>query len=595
MRFLRTYGRVLLFLGRDVRVAGGLAGASLLIAGLQFLDPMLFGRVVSLLSQSDHIPAASFWHQALLLLAVWAAVGVVGIGGNIFVSVQTERLSHRHRIAAMSKYFRHVLTLPLSFHGEAHSGRVIKTMLSGTDALFGTWLVFFRDQLSTLLSAVVLLPLTLFLNWRLALVLIVLIVLFLGVTALVVRKTEAAQRRVERHNSALAGTAQDALSNVMVVQSFTRLQAELRMFGDIARELISNQFPVLNWWALVNVMTRAASTVAVITIVLVGTWLHLHGRASLGEIVTFMGIAMLLIGKLDTAGSFVSSLFYKLPAIEEYFAVLDARSLVPEAANARQLQVPHGEVRFEDVSFAYPGGLPVLNDVSLRARPGTSVALVGHTGAGKTTTMALLQRLWDPTEGRITIDGHDLRDVTLDSLRQSIGVVFQESMLFNRSIRDNLRVGKPDATDAEIEAACRMADAHEFIVRQPLGYDTMIGERGATLSGGQRQRLAIARALLKDPPILILDEATSALDAATEKRVGRALRTLMAGRTTFIIAHRLSTVRDADEIMVFEAGEIVERGRFSELLARNGRFAALVESQLSPRPEEMAPEMLAAD
>ena len=239
-------------------------------------------------------------------------------------------------------------------------------------------------------------------------------------------------------------------------------------------------------------------------------------------------------------------------------------------------------MRFEDVSFGYPGGLPVLSDVSFTAQPGTSVALVGHTGAGKTTTMALLQRLWDPTEGQILIDGQNLRHVTLDSLRRSIGVVFQESMLFNRSIRDNLRVGNPDATDERIERACRMADAHEFIVRQPQGYDTMIGERGATLSGGQRQRLAIARALLKDPPILILDEATSALDAATEARVGRALKTLMAGRTTFIIAHRLSTVRDADEILVFDAGRIVERGSFNELLARNGQFVALVEIQLTP-------------
>ena len=335
MRFLRTYGRVLLFLGRDIRIAGLLAGINLVIAGLQFLDPVLFGRVVGLLARSDDIPAATLWHQSLILLGIWASVGLIGIGSNIFVSVQTERLAHRHRIEAMSRYFRHVLTLPQSFHGAAHSGRVIKTMLAGTDGLFGIWLVFFRDQLSTVLSVAVLLPLTLFLNWRLALVLIVLVCLFLCVTALVVRKTEAAQRRVEGHNSALAGTAQDALSNVVVVQSFTRLQAELRMFGDIARELIRNQFPVLNWWALVNVLTRASSTIAVITIVLVGTWLHVHGQASLAQIVSFMGLAVLLIGKLETAGSFVSSLFYKLPAIEDYFAVLDARSQVPEPPDAR--------------------------------------------------------------------------------------------------------------------------------------------------------------------------------------------------------------------------------------------------------------------
>jgi ATP-binding cassette subfamily B protein len=492
----------------------------------------------------------------------------------------------------MSRYFRHVLTLPLSFHGRTHSGRLIKAMLSGTDGLFGSWLVFFRDQLSTILSAVVLLPLTLFLNWRLGLVLIGLICVFLFFTAIVVKKTETAQRQVESLNSSLAGTAQDALANVMVVQSFTRLSAEARLFSDIANQVIRHQFPVLNWWALVNVMTRASSTLAIITIVVVGTWLHINGMASVGEIVSFMGFAMLLIGRLETAASFVSSLFFKLPALEDFFNILDAKSSVPEKEDARTLWAPRGEVRFEDVSFAYPsGGVPVLSEMSFNAVSGTCVALVGHTGAGKSTAMTLLQRLWDPTSGRITIDGQDLRDVTLDSVRSNIGVVFQQSLLFNRSIRDNLLVGRPEATDEEIERACRMADAHEFIIRQQNGYDAMIGERGATLSGGQQQRLAIARALLKNPPILILDEATSALDAATEARVNRALRTLMAGRTTFIIAHRLSTVRDADEILVFDDGRIVEQGSFNSLIARGGRFADLVQTQLSsPAPQLVAAE-----
>jgi ATP-binding cassette, subfamily B, beta-glucan exporter len=408
----------------------------------------------------------------------------------------------------------------------------------------------------------------------------------------VVKKTEVAQRTVEGLNSSLAGTAQDALANVMVVQSFTRLSAEARMFSDIANQVIKHQFPVLNWWALVNVMTRASSTLAVIAIVVVGTWLHMKGMASVGEIVSFMGFAMLLIGRLETAASFVSSLFFKLPALEDFFAILDARSSVPEKEDARTLWAPRGEVKFEDVSFVYPAsGAPVLGDVSFKASPGTCIALVGQTGAGKSTAMALLQRMWDPTGGRITIDGQDLRDLTLDSLRSSIGVVFQESLLFNRSIRDNLTVGHPEATDEEIEQACRMADAHEFIIRQQHGYDTMIGERGTTLSGGQRQRLAIARALLKNPPILILDEATSALDSATEARVGKALKTLMAGRTTFIIAHRLSTVRDADEILVFDSGRIVERGDFNSLLARQGHFANLVETQLAPA----VPHLVAAE
>ena len=215
------------------------------------------------------------------------------------------------------------------------------------------------------------------------------------------------------------------------------------------------------------------------------------------------------------------------------------------------------------------------------APQGRTLALVGQTGAGKSTAMSLLQRLWDPVSGRITLDGHDLRDISLNSLRGNIGVVFQDSMLFNRTIRENLLIGRPDATQEQIEHACRMAEAHDFIMRQPQGYETLIGERGSTLSGGQKQRLSIARALLKDPPVLILDEATSALDTATEARVQKALKALMAGRTTFIIAHRLSTVRDADEIMVFDSGYITERGTFDELVALNGRFAELVKTQLA--------------
>jgi glucan exporter ATP-binding protein len=592
MRFFRVYGRVLALLGRDIRVAGFLAFANLIVAGLQFLDPVLFGRVVNLLARSDHMAPNTVWHEAAILLSIWVAVGVGGIVSNIAVALQTERLAHRHRITSMSRYFRHVLALPLSFHGRTHSGRLIKAMLSGTDGLFGSWLVFFRDQLSTILSAVVLLPLTLFLNWRLGLVLIVLVCVFLFFTAIVVKKTETAQRQVESLNSSLASTAQDALANVMVVQSFTRLSAEARLFSDIANQVIRHQFPVLNWWALVNVMTRASSTLAIITIVVVGTWLHTNGMASVGEIVSFMGFAMLLIGRLETAASFVSSLFFKLPALEDFFNILDAKNSLPEKEDARTLWAPRGEVRFEDVSFAYPnGGVPVLAEMSFNAQPGTCVALVGHTGAGKSTAMALLQRLWDPTSGRITIDGQDLRDITLDSLRSNIGMVFQESLLFNRTIRENLLIGRHDATDEDIERACRMADAHEFIIRQSHGYETMIGERGATLSGGQRQRLAIARALLKNPPIVILDEATSALDAATEARVSRALKTLRAGRTTFIIAHRLSTVRDADEIFVFDDGRIVEQGNFNSLLARGGRFAGLVQTQLSPA----APQRVVAE
>jgi ATP-binding cassette, subfamily B, beta-glucan exporter len=590
MTFFKIYGRVMGLLRPERPVVLLLVVANAIVAGLQFLDPVLFGRVIGLLSQSTQMSRAALWGQAGSLLGIWGAVGAAGIVANVAMVVQAERLAHRNRLNAMRRYFDHVLSLPLSFHGDAHSGRLMKVMLTGSDHLFAIYLLFFREQLATLVCTVVLLPLTLLMNWQLSITLIVLVALFCSFAVLVIRKTETAQRRVEQFHSNLAGTAQDALANVMVVQSFTRLAAESRRFGEIMGELMAQQFPVLNWWALVNVLTRASSTLSVITMVVIGTVLHLNGQASVAEIVSFMGIATLLIGRLESAMNFASRLFFHLPGLEQYFGVLDAKSSVPEKPDAPFMRVTRGEVAFEHVSFAYPGGPTILDDVTFTARAGSSVALVGHTGAGKSTAMNLLQRLWDPISGRILIDGQDLRDVSLESLRKSVGVVFQESLLFNRSIRDNLSIGKPDAMDEELERACRLADAHEFIIRQPQGYDTVVGERGATLSGGQRQRLAIARALLKDPPVLILDEATSALDAATEARVSRAMANLMRGRTTFIIAHRLSTVRDADEILVFEAGRIVERGRFEELLKEKGRFADLVATQLASVPTLRAAE-----
>ena len=585
MQFIRLYGRVLAMLAADRSVAIGLAFAALALAGLSFLEPVLFGRVVDLLARSERLPAEALWTEAFALLALWGAVGLSGIGANVAVALLSDRMAHRNRLVVMGRYFQHVLSLPLSFHGDTQSGRLMKIMLMGSDNLFGLWLSFFRDHLITFIAALVLLPLTLFLNWRLGLLLIALVFLFAAVSAWVIRKTHAAQGQVEALHTQLAGNAQDALSNVVVVQSFSRLGSEARLFGDIVRQVLDHQFPVLNWWAVVAVLTRAAATLTVIAIFILGTVLHLRGQASVGEIVAFMGFATLLIARLEGAVGFVSHMVMQAPALEQFFNVMDARSSVPEKPNATSLNRVEGAVRFEQVAFAYPGGPRILDGIEFEAPPGRTIALVGQTGAGKSTAMSLLQRLWDPVEGRITLDGHDLRDLSLDSLRRNIGVVFQESLLFNRSIRDNLLVGRPDATQEEIERACRMAEAQEFIARKPQGYDTMVGERGSALSGGQRQRLAIARALLKDPPVLILDEATSALDAATEARVQKALKALMAGRTTFIIAHRLSTVRDADEILVFDGGKVVERGDFETLVRQGGRFAELVRTQLaSPEP-----------
>ena len=271
-------------------------------------------------------------------------------------------------------------------------------------------------------------------------------------------------------------------------------------------------------------------------------------------------------------------MFAQAPQLAQFFAVMDARSSVVEHPGATDAGRLVGHVRFERVAFSYGGGRDALREISFDAPAGRTIALVGATGSGKSTTLALLHRVFDPTEGRITIDGRDIRDMTLASLRGKIGVVFQEPFLFARTIEENLRIGKPDATIDEIERALSRAQA-DFVWSQPRGLATLVGERGRNLSGGEKQRLAIARALLKDPPIMVLDEATSALDAATETRLQQALDAAAEGRTTFVIAHRLATIRSADLILVFDRGRIVESGAFDGLVQKGGAFAALAKAQ----------------
>ncbi len=579
MDFFRVYGRVIGLLRDERGLAIMLALANVAVAALQFYEPVLFGRVVDLLSNARSKSEQELWHEARALLILWAAVGIGGIVANIVVSLQADRMAHRRRLGAMARYFEHVLVLPFAFHNSQHSGRLLKIMLTGVDHLFGIWLSFFRENLATFVALFIMLPLSLFMNWRLGLLLIVLIIFFAIANAWVVGRTDRLQAQVEEYHSVLAGRAGDALGNIHLIQSFVRLAAETGEMRRIIGETLAAQYPVLNWWALLSVLTRAASTLTVISIFVLGTWLYTRGEASVGEIVSFMGFATMLIGRMDQASGFVSRVFFQMPALADFFRVLDHQSTVPDNPNGKDIGRAKGNVDFEDINFSYDGRRPALVHFNLHVPTGTTVAFVGPTGAGKSTALSLLHRMWDAQSGVIRIDGVDHREIKLESLRRNIGVVFQDSTMFYRSIADNLRIGKPDATQAELEEAARLAEAHEFIMRQPQGYETLVGERGTTLSGGERQRLAIARALLKNPPILILDEATSALDSVTEARIQKALKVLMQGRTTFVIAHRLSTIRDADQVVVMEHGRMVEHGAYAELMAKGGVFAGLVATQ----------------
>jgi ATP-binding cassette subfamily B protein len=579
MSFLRIYLRVLDVLAPEARLAGALALANIALAVAQFVEPVLFGHIIDALSGTLPVGVADAAARLAPLIGAWVGFGLFIIIAAALVAWFADRLAHRRRNLVLADFFEHVLQLPLAYHAGAHSGRQLKIMLTGTDTLWWLWVSFFREHFAAFVFIAVLLPISLLLNWRLALPLLALCVVFTILTVMVMRRAESMQRQVERHYSDLAETAADTLGNVAVVQSFARIELEVSALKGLVNSLLRAQMPVLSWWAVAAVLTRTATTITLLTILLVGTYLKLNGLASVGAIVSFMAIATLLISRLEQVVGFANRLFMDAPKLVEFFAVLDTVPAVrdrPDAVDPGRLR---GLVEFSDVSFSYDGKRAAVADLRFTALPGDRVALVGPTGSGKSTALALLHRTFDPQSGTISVDGMDIRALTLTGLRRNIGVVFQETLLFNRSIAENLRVGKPAATEAEMREAAAGAQARDFIDRNPDGLNAPIGERGRLLSGGERQRLAIARALLKDPPILILDEATSALDPVTEAKVTTALDEVMKGRTTFVIAHRLATIRTATRILVFNDGSIVESGTYDELVSKGGTFATLVKAQ----------------
>jgi glucan exporter ATP-binding protein len=581
MSFIRTYLRVLRLLRPDAKLAIALALANIALAGAQFIEPVLLGRIVDALSGALPPGLGAAARALAPLIGTWIGFGLFIILAGTLVAWFADRLAHKRRNMLLADYFEHVLQLPLAYHSGAHSGRQMKVMLTGTDTLWWLWVAFFREHFSAFVFIILLLPVSLVLNWRLALPLIALCLGFTALTMRVMRTAFAMQSAVEQHYSDLAETAADALGNVALVQSYARIELEVSGLKSLVNALLRAQMPVLSWWAIAAVLTRAGTTLTLLVILLVGTYLKLVGLASVGQIVSFMSIASLLIARLEQAVSFANRLFLDAPKLADFFDVLDTVPAVRDRPDAVDPGRVRGQVEFEDVSFSYDGKRLAVADLSFAASPGDRIALVGPTGSGKSTALALLHRAFDPQSGAIFIDGTDIRGFTLTGLRRNIGVVFQETLLFNRSIAENLRVGKPDASEEQLREAAARAQALDFIDRSADGLQARIGERGRLLSGGERQRLAIARALLKDPPILILDEATSALDPITEARVGAALDEVMKGRTTFVIAHRLATIRDATRILVFHNGRIVETGTFDELQRHGGYFAELVHAQFT--------------
>jgi ATP-binding cassette subfamily B protein len=540
----------------------------------------LFGKVINTLANNEASDTISLWNTVAPLLLIWVLFGFFTIATSTLVALFSDRLAHRQRHQIFGEYFEHVLHMPLKQQSQTHSGRLMKIMITGTDTLWWLWLSFFREHLAAFISLIILIPLALYMNWQLALVLIGLCLFFGLLTHFILRKTQDLQQAIESHHSDLAELASDTLSNIALVQSFSRIQVEVKNLKGISQKVLNAQLPVLSWWAVVTVLTKSATTLSILCIVVLGSWLYAQSLITIGEIVTFIAFAGIFIGRLEQIVTFANKLAGDAPRLQEFFEVLDTSPDIQNIPNAIDPGRCHGLIQFNEVCFSYNNRHRAINGLSFTANPGETVALVGASGAGKSTALSLLYRAFDTQSGQISIDGIDIKNFDLSALRRNIGVVFQEPLLFNRSIADNLLVGAPHASEKEMRIACERAQALEFIERQPEGFNTIIGERGRILSGGERQRLSIARALLKDPPILVLDEATSALDGATEESLIKAMSEVMRTRTTLVIAHRLSTIKNANMILVMDAGRIIEAGSYQSLYQKSPRFNEMVNIQI---------------
>ncbi|MCA9235018.1 MAG: ABC transporter ATP-binding protein [Planctomycetales bacterium] len=569
----------------DVALVMGLAVA---VAVLDMAQPLFMRQIINGVLLADGLT-----RDAQYRLLTWYGCGFLGVIALSKALEATRNLRQRLLNVRVVQSLRRalyerLLHLPLEQLGEMKTGGIISRLTGDIDRTTGLLQLAIISPSVSLLRLIVALGILLAINWRLALTAMCILPPAVVLSMIIARRVRPIYRSMRKENAAIDARVSETFGGIRVVRSFQRETREKARYltgrHTIARkEMFAHRRELVLWstWGLLLATMN-------VVILWMGGWMEISGRAQIGDITAFQWYTMLLLEPVWQIVNSFSEMQRSLAGMERVFEVLDSPAEKPDRDNASEAPQSVEEIRFEHVDFEYEPGVPVIRDLDLAVPGGSVVALVGRSGAGKTTVTDLIARFHDPTAGRILLNGVDLRDFRLASYRQRLGVVQQETFLFDGTVRENIAYGRPHATLAEVEEAAARANAHEFIAELADVYDSIIGERGVRLSGGQAQRLSIARALLADPQILILDEATSNLDTESEQLIQQSLDELMHTRTTFVIAHRLSTVAAADHILVMEAGRVIEQGTHAELMAAGGAYHDMVARQRDAMESDFA-------
>ena len=521
----------------------------------------------------------TIWLYALAILSIGLFRSLLMMGRRLISGRQALGVEFDMRNALYAKLQR----LSFGFYDRHQTGQLMSRATVDLQAVrffLGYGLIFFFQHVLTIVGVTAVMFV---LDWRLALAATAITPLIVLVAYRYSSISHPVLRDVQQKMADVATVAEETIVGVHVVKSFAQEPTEAAKFADRSEAVFGRSVDANRQRALYVPLLSFLPLVAQAIVLLAGGRMVVNGSLGLGAFITFNILVVMLVMPLRMLGMWIGQAQRATASGERIFEVMDEPEDVSDRADAVELPAGDGRVRFERVSFGYDERRPVLQAIELELEPGKTAALIGHTGSGKTTLASLVPRFYDVTAGRITIDGLDVRDANVMSLRRAIGIVAQDPFLFSATVRENIAFGRPDATDAQVEEAARLAQAAEFIEELPDGYDTVIGERGITLSGGQRQRIAIARALIVDPRILILDDATASVDATTEARIRLGLRAAMRGRTTIIIAHRLSTLALADELVVLDRGRVAARGTHDDLLERSGVYREIYEHGLLER------------